>query len=190
MALRAEHLYTSDEYLAMEEKSDLRHEYFDGNVVAMSGSSVNHNLIVGNVFSALKLALKGTSCQAFATDLKLSLPNRRFYFYPDVFAICGKIEFDGKRDDVVRNPICIIEVLSKSTQAFDKTEKFELYRSISSLQEYVLIDQKRVYVEHYRKRGRFWLLETLTGLNESLFLPSLSVTLSLAIIYEQVIFPD
>ncbi len=187
-AARQPQLYSPDEYLALEEQTDLRHEFLDGSVVAMSGSSVAHNLIVGNVFAELKLALKQKPCRVFSADLKVTLERRRYYFYPDVFVICGEIEFDGKREDAVRNPAVIVEVLSPSTQAFDKTEKFELYRALPSLQEYVLIDQKRSHIEHYRKQGRFWVLETLTALNETLVLPSLGVALTLAAIYEHVEF--
>ncbi|TAH52803.1 MAG: Uma2 family endonuclease [Chloroflexota bacterium] len=188
MAARPQESYSPDEYLAMEQESDIRHEYFDGHIVAMSGASINHNQIVGNAAGELRNALRGKSCRVFSTDLKVGFASRRFYLYPDVLVVCGKLDVEPKRDDTVRNPTLIIEVLSRSTQSFDKSEKFELYRSIPSMQEYVMIDQKRVYVEHYRKKGRFWVMETLSDLKESLELASLGVTITVAVLYEQVQF--
>lgn len=193
-AQRQQEFYAPSEYLAMEEQSEIRHEYFDGEIVAMAGGSINHNQIVGNAAGELRNALRGKSRRVFSTDLKVALSGRRFYLYPDIVVVCGKLELEPKRDDTVRNPTLLIEVLSKSTEAFDKSEKFELYRSIPSLQEYVMIDQKRVFVEHYRKQGRadklhpLWVLETLTELSETLELESVGVTLTVAALYEQVEF--
>lgn len=193
-AQRQSELYSPDEYLAMEEQAELRHEFYDGEIFDMAGASITHNQIVGNAFASLKSALGGKPCRVFATDLKVSLQNRRFYLYPDVLVICGKLDIEPKRDDTVRNPTLIIEVLSRSTRNFDKVDKFELYRSIPSLQEYVMIDQTRVYVEHYRKKGRsdrlhpLWVLETLTDFKDSLELVSIGVTLTVAALYEQVEF--
>lgn len=188
MAAQLQEHYTPDEYLENETRAEIRHEFVDGEIYDMAGASINHTRISGNAETALRLALRGTPCEVFSRDLKVSPTNRSFYFYPDVFVICGKIEFQDKRDDIVRNPILVIEVLSQSTQSFDKVQKFEWYRSMPSLQEYVMMEQKRVYVEHYRKQGRFWMLESFTDLNDVLELPSLGVTLALAALYENVEF--
>lgn len=188
MTLRVENTLTPEEYLAMEEKSENRHEYLAGRVYAMAGATLNHNRIVGNAFSALREALRGKPCEAFSSDLRVSVRDRRFYVYPDVLVICGKIELEPRREDTVRNPTLIVEVLSRSTKEFDAHDYLELYRAIPSMQEYVMIDQRRVYIEHYRKQGRFWVLETLTDLNEALIFESIGVTISLAAIYEQVEF--
>ena len=188
MAAQLQEYYTPDEYLAMEENAEIRHEFVDGEIYDMSGASINHTRITGNAETTLRLALRGKPCEVFSRDLKVATHDRRFYFYPDVFVVCGEIETEPKRQDIIRNPILVIEVLSRSTQSFDKVEKFEWYRSIPSMQEYVMIEQKRVYVEHYRKQGRFWILESLNDLNETRALESVGVSLSVAALYEHVEF--
>lgn len=188
MAAQLEEYYTPEEYLAIEEQAEIRHEFVDGEIYDMAGSTINHNTIVGNAAGELRIALRGKSCRVFSTDVKVATRDRRFCFYPDVFVVCGKIEAEPKRQDIVRNPILVMEGLSHSTQSFDKAQKFEWYRSIPSMQEYVMIEQTRVYVEHYRKEGRFWVFEALNDLNESLSLLSIGVTLSIASLYENVEF--
>ncbi len=189
MAAQLQEYYTPEEYLGMETKSDIRHEYFDGEIVAMAGASLNHNRIVGNAFVELHAALQGKPCEVFQTDLRLAAKKRRAFTYPDVFVICGKIEFDATRDDTVTNPILIIEVWSKSTQQRDASIKFEAYRQIPSLQEYVMIDQARVHVERYRRSNEiFWVLATFEELDAQVELASVGITIPVRVFYQSVEF--
>jgi len=173
----------------MEEQSEIRHEYFDGAIVAMAGASLNHNRIVGNAFAELKALVRNKPCEVFQTDLRLLAKKRRTYTYPDVFVVCGKIELDANRKDTLTNPILIIEVWSKSTKYLDASEKFEAYRQIPSLQEYVMIDQARVHVERYRRsHDVFWVLATFENRNDILELASIEVSVPLRVLYDKVEF--
>jgi len=174
------------DYFRHEESAEYRSEYRDGEIVAMAGATVNHNQIVGNLYTALRGRLERT-CRVFATDLRLFVPRHRFYTYPDVMVICGRLQFAPGRMDTVTNPILIVEVLSPSTEAYDRGRKFEFYRSLDSLQEYVLVDQDRFLVEHFRRQeDGTWLLTAYEQPEDILHLPVLGVDLPLAVIYERV----
>lgn len=147
----AQHLKMSEQdYLAGELETDIKHEYIDGDVFAMSGASANHNLLAGNVFLALGLHLKGKSCRPFTSDMKVKVGTK--YFYPDVLVDCA--DFSGQ-DYFTQSPVLIVEVLSKSTQQYDKTLKLKSYLQMESLQEYVLIEQDKAEVEVLR-RSQGW----------------------------------
>lgn len=177
---------TPEEYLALEEKADHRSEYCNGEIFALAGGSVNHNLITGNVYAALRQLLAQRPCRAFMSDVRLHVEKSGLYTYPDVMVVCGKIEFVPGRDDTVTNPTVIVEVWSDSTKAYDRGEKFAMYRQIPTLQEYVMIDQTQPYVEHFRRDGHFWVLETLEQMETVLALPSLNCEIPLRMIYEKV----
>ena len=179
-------LITPDEYLALEEKADHKSEYYNGEIFAMSGASNNHNLITGNVHAALHQLLAKRPCRTYVSDMRLLTSPKGLYTYPDVMVVCGKIEFAPKRDDTIMNPIVLVEVLSDSTQAYDRGEKFALYRKIPALQEYIMISQYKPYIEHYRREGHFWVLETLETMDSILTLPSLECEIPLAVMYEKV----
>ncbi|MBI5030455.1 MAG: Uma2 family endonuclease [Chloroflexi bacterium] len=177
---------TPEEYLALEEKADHKSEYYNGEIFAMSGASNNHNLITGNVHAALHQLLAKRPCRTYVSDMRLLTSPKGLYTYPDVMVVCGKIEFAPNRNDTVMNPSVLVEVLSDSTQAYDRGEKFALYRKIVTLQEYIMIDQNKPSVEHYRREGHFWVLEALETMDAILTLPSIGCEIPLAVMYEKV----
>ncbi len=186
MLQRKQSFITPEEYLALEEHADHKSEYCNGEMFAMSGGSVNHNQITGNVYTNLRHLLSQRPCRVFMNDVRLNIKSNGLYTYPDVMVVCGKIEFVPGRDDTVMNPIVLVEVWSDSTQAYDRGGKFALYRQIPSLQEYVMMDQTKPYVEHFRREGNFWVLETLEQMDAILTLPLLECEMPLAVMYEKV----
>src|SRR5581483_1767518 len=185
MAIARRRIYTPEEYLAREEKSEIRHEYIDGEIYAMAGGSANHNLIIGNTQFALRNALHSKPCKIFTEGMRLRIEARNIYTYPDVMVVCGKIEFQPERNDVILNPTLIVEILSKSTRHYDRTDKFVAYGQIPSLQEYVMIDQDRIYIECFRKtQSKLWTLESYQDENTKMNLQSLDVELPISALYE------
>lgn len=179
--------YSPEEYLALEETADYKSEYYRGEIFAMSGGSVNHNLIIGNVHGSLYQKLRESKCFAFMNDVRLWIEEKDLFTYPDIMIVCGKIEFYPERDDTITNPIVIIEVLSESTKNYDRGEKFFFYRSIPSFHEYVLIDQARVHVEHFyiSEQGK-WTLTEYDDLDAVLKLTKIDFQISLRDIYQRV----
>ena len=170
------------DYLAAEREADTKHEYFDGSVVAMSGASIPHNLLVANLIAALVVRLRGGKCEAFPSDLRVRVGNR--FFYPDVSVICGEIAYDNEKQDVVSNPTVIIEVLSDSTMAYDRGPKFLAYQQIPTLQDYLLVHQDQPLIEHYRRSPpSSWLYTKLTGLVAEVELQAIRATLPLKELY-------
>lgn len=187
MVAKPQQYYQPEEYLALEETVDYRSEYYRGEIFAMAGRSLNHNRIVKNLIVALEAALEGKSCEAFISDMRLHVKQNGLYTYPDVMVVCDKLKFAKGRTDTITNPGLIIEVLSESTQAYDRGAKFELYRAIETLQDYVLIDQARVYVEYFHKwaDGR-WVLAEFNQLEAILKLESVAVEVPLDRVYQRV----
>lgn len=178
--------FTVEEYFAHEERAEYRSEYYRGEIFAMAGSSLNHNQIVGNLYTALRQGV-GRSWRAFATDLRLFVKGDQFFTYPDIMVICGPLRFAPGRLDTVMNPVIIMEVLSPSRETYDRGKKFEFYRAISTLKEYILVDQNRFYVKHYeRQANNTWLLTTLGAPEAVLRLPAITMEIAMAVIYEQV----
>lgn len=182
----AKKFITPEEYLTREEKSDHRHEYCDGEMFAMAGGTLNHNRIGFNVAKAFDRLFEHKPCRVFINDVRLYIKQSELYTYPDVMVVCGKIEFLARRDDTLLNPILIVEVWSDSTKSYDRGEKFAMYRHIPTLQEYVMIDQTRSYVEHFRREGHFWVLETLEQMDARLVVRALECEIPLTTIYDQV----
>jgi Uma2 family endonuclease len=178
--------YTEEEYFALEEASEIKHEFYRGEIFAMTGGSVNHNRITGNVFAALNTSLNPGICEAFVNDMRILVEAHDLYTYPDVAVVCGGIQVADRRNDTIINPQVIVEVLSPSTQAYDQGEKFSFYRAIPSLQEYVLIHQERPHVEHFRKQENGWLLTDFTSLDETLALQSVDIEIPFRRIYARV----
>jgi Uma2 family endonuclease len=178
--------YTVDEYFALEDASAVRHEFYRGEIFAMSGGSVDHNRITRNLLTSLDTALRQTPCEAFSSDMRLLIEAHTLYTYPDVMVICGDILTAATRNDTVTNPRLIVDVLSPSTQDYDRGEKFRFYRALPSLQEYVLIHQERPYVEQHSKEAGGWLLTDLAGIEAALSLDSVGVTIPLRRIYDRV----
>jgi Uma2 family endonuclease len=180
---------TPEEYLAAERLSETRSEYLDGGVLPMPGASLNHVQIAINATTELNIQLRPSLCRVLGMDLKVRMPDSRKFFYPDVVVICGEPQFHDDRKDVILNPILVIEVLSKSTEAFDRGAKFQAYRTIESLTGYLLVEQHTPLVEQYVKEedGR-WALSTAAGLESTLTLPSINCTLNLGTVYDKVDF--
>ncbi len=178
-----------EEYLAFERASGEKHEYRDGEIVAMVGASYRHNTIVGNVFASLRTRLRDGSCRVNFSDLRVQISGERFYTYPDLTVVCGPPRFSDDRQDTLLNPQIIIEVLSPPTQGYDHGGKFRHYRSIESLHEYVLIEQDSQRIEHFvRQASDLWLLSDTIGPDATLHLPTLDCAVPFAEIYEEVMF--
>lgn len=176
-----------EEYLTLERQADYKSEYFNGVMYAMSGASLNHNKIVANIIAELVPQLRGRPCSALSSDIKVRMPDSRKFFYPDVSVVCGEPQFHDQRNDVLLNPILIIEVLSESTEAFDRGKKFQAYQRLESLQEYILISQSKPVDEQYvRQSEATWKYTAAIGLESSLSLPSIECTLNLSAVYDKV----
>ncbi|RKU19701.1 hypothetical protein C6503_07250 [Candidatus Poribacteria bacterium] len=195
---------TPEEYIAFERKAlpdagIIRHEYINGELIAMSGASREHNLITGNIFGELRTLLRGSECETYANEMRVSTPTTTSYFYPDVVVVCEEPRFEDDVFDTLLNPIVLVEVLSPSTHVYDRREKFAHYRHLASLQEYVLVAQDKVLVEHHRRQetqepapatGNDWIFTDFQKLEESLPLTSIHCELPLEEIYERVLFSD
>ncbi|MYH80027.1 Uma2 family endonuclease [Candidatus Poribacteria bacterium] len=195
---------TPEEYIAFERKflpdaDIIRHEYINGELIAMSGASRAHNLITMNVSAALHSRLRGSECETYANDMRVSTPTTTSYFYPDVVVVCEEPRFEDDVFDTLLNPIILVEVLSPSTEVYDRREKFAHYRQLPSLQEYVLVAQDQVRVEHYRREEKQdttpvtptdWIFTDFQELEEILPLTSIQCELPLQEIYERVTLPD
>jgi Uma2 family endonuclease len=178
---------TPEEYLALERQAEDKSEYFNGVAYAMSGASLNHNKIVANVIGELVQQLKGRPCSVLPSDMKVRMPDSRKFFYPDVSVVCGEPQFHDERTDVLLNPALIIEVLSESTEAFDRGKKFQAYQQLESLKEYLLISQDKNVIEQYaRQTKEVWNYTATVGLESSLSLPSIEYALSLSNVYDKV----
>jgi Uma2 family endonuclease len=181
--------YSPEEYLELEIPSVDKHEYIDGEIRLMPGGMPNHNRIIGNLFSALNFAFKGKPYEAFVTDQRLWIPRKRIYTYPDILIVKGELELQEGRKDTLINPSAIIEVLSKSTQNYDKGDKFTAYRSIPSFQEYILVDQYSMHVEHYVKtEQRKWIFQEYDEVDNALAFASLPFEILLTDLYDKVKF--
>jgi Uma2 family endonuclease len=191
MPSQARRKLTEAEYLALERRSEVKHELVDGTMVAMAGASPTHVLIVTNLVIALGNQLKDRECTVYASDLRVKIQKSGRFTYPDVAVVCGRIELGTEQQDVLLNPRVLIEVLSDSTKNYDRGEKFEHYRSIPSFTEYLLVAQDRHHVEHHvRQRDGRWLLEETDSIADSVVLESIECRLELAEIYAKVRFPE
>jgi Uma2 family endonuclease len=189
MSTVSQRFLTPQEYLARERLAEFRSEFYRGETFAMSGGSPRHSLIGTNALRELSAALRGRPCTAYNSDLRILISASGLYTYPDASVICGEIEFDDRFRDTVLNPTLLAEVLSISTEAYDRGKKFEHYRKIPSLRKYLLISQDRPAVERFaRNPDDTWTLTVTSGLDQSIVLTAIGVTLSLAELYEKVDF--
>jgi Uma2 family endonuclease len=195
---RPPYRFTVEEYLAFERTAEERHEYLDGLIYAMAGESPNHGRICMNLSISLGSQLRGSPCEAFSKDTKVRCGPYRahtregLYAYPDLVVVCGAMQFHGQAQDVLANPKAIVEVLSPSTEAFDRGEKFRRYRAwLPTLTDYVLVAQDCPVIDHYhRGDDALWTLQTLEGLEARLHLEGISCTVPLADVYERIVFPQ
>jgi Uma2 family endonuclease len=177
-----------EEYLAIERESETRSEYLGGEMFAMSGGSRQHNLIVTNLVRELSLQLKLRPCEVYTNDQRVRVPETGLYTYPDVVVVCGEPSFEDESVDTLLNPVLIVEVLSSTTEAYDRGKKFEGYQTIASLAEYVLVAQDKARVEQYlRQDGGHWLFTATSGRERSVALASIQCELALEEIYDKVV---
>ena len=188
MLLQPKPILTFDDWLANERAAiEARSEYIDGEVFAMTGAREQHNLIVTNLIGELHPQMKGRPCRIYANDMKVRIRAANAGTYPDLVALCGEHEFLDERRDLLLNPSLIVEVLSNSTEAYDRGGKFAIYRRIPSLTEYLLVSQYRVAVELFsRGADDRWTLSEFTALDATVTLASVGCTLTLAEIYDKV----
>ena len=183
--------YTFEEYLNWEILSEERHEYDDEEIRLMTAGTPNHNRICRNLLIALELAFKEQPYETFFTDQRLWISTRNLYTYPDIMVLEKPIQLQESRTDTVMNPCLIAEVLSKSTKDYDRSEKFIAYRTIETFQEYLLIDQYKIQVEHYIKTNAHqWLLSEYTDTEATLTLSSVDVQFKIADLYENIEFQE
>ena len=187
MPLQPKPRLTPEDYLAIERSADFKSEYFDGEIFAMTGASAAHNIITLNVGSEIRQQLKNRPCIAYSNDMRVKVDPTGLYTYPDLVVVCGKAQLEDAHLDTLLNPTLIVEVLSDSTEAYDRGRKFEHYRKLESLAEYVLISQHWPHVESYRRQpDHHWLLTESSGLDGVLRLESIDCELALAEIYDKV----
>ena len=182
--------YTHAEYFAIEEQSETKSEYHQGEIVAQAGATIDHNRIALNTANVIINALAGTPCETFVADLRVWIEKRDRYVYPDVMVVCGDPAFIEGRTDTITNPKVVIEVLSESTEHYDRSSKFHAYWTLAGFEEYVLIDQSQMRVEYFRRMSdKEWLLRVLTKPEDSLLLESIEVEIALEKIYRNVTWP-
>ncbi|AFY76420.1 MAG: Uma2 family endonuclease [Hydrococcus sp. C42_A2020_068] len=181
--------FSVEEYLTLEEAAEYKSEYIDGQIIPVAGGSINHNQIALNFSTELNFAFKRLDYRVFMGDVRLWIPQKRIFTYPDVMVVTGEPEYFNNRTDTITNPSVIIEVLSKSTQSYDKGEKFDAYRTIATFQEYILIDQNRIYIEQYSKTAKKqWTLYEYDEEDERISLSSVELQISLRDIYNKIKF--
>ncbi|MDQ3321442.1 MAG: Uma2 family endonuclease [Acidobacteriota bacterium] len=180
--------YTPEEYLALEDEAEFRSEYENGEIVQMAGGSLNHTQIGFNTAKAIDRKIDG-NCRTLTSEVKVWVESIKKFYYPDVLVLCGEPSFHRKRTDTIINPILIVEVLSDSTEAKDRGEKFFAYQTLESLREYVLVSQNRAVVEQFiRQSDGSWKYLATIGLESSVKLESIGVELGLQEIYQKITF--
>jgi Uma2 family endonuclease len=181
--------YTPEEYLALEETSEDKNEYRQGEIIPMVGATTNHNQIAGNFYRRFPLTINNQDYYTYMETVRLWLSDYSIYTYPDVMVIKGQPLYQGNSQSNVINPLIIVEVLSNSTQAYDRGDKFKSYRSLPTFQEYILIEQSSYSVERYSKqKDDQWLIDFVTGENAVLQLVSVDWQISLQDLYQRVNF--
>jgi Uma2 family endonuclease len=182
--------YTPEQYLELERKAPYKSEYHDGCIYAMSGASREHNLIAGNLLSLINPQLEDRPCEVYMSDMRVRVSATGLYTYPDVSVVCGESQFLDREVDTLLNPTLIVEVLSPSTEAYDRGKKFDQYRRLESLREYVLVAQDEVLVLRYTRRGVEWILSEFRRMEEVLRLESVGCEMPLSAVYRKVKFPE
>ncbi len=174
------------EYLEQERSSNVRHEYENGEVRTMPGGTKEHSGIGRNILAHLYFQLDNNTCEVYNSDLRVLISETGLYTYPDVSVVCGEALFEDGQQDSLLNPVVLFEVLSKSTENYDRGKKFQHYQMISSLLEYVLVAQDAYRVEHFTRQTEGWFLRVYQGLESSVLLPSIGCSLALSAIYKKI----
>ncbi|ETW97561.1 MAG: hypothetical protein ETSY1_22160 [Candidatus Entotheonella factor] len=189
MAINPEPKITSEAYLAFERaQRDAKHEFLDGEIIAMAGASRQHVRIVANLVASLITQMRWRPCDTYSSDMRVKIPATGLYTYPDVIALCHEPRFEDDTLDTLLNPSVIIEVLSPSTESYDRGIKFTHYRSIEELQLYILVAQDKPQIEIFRRQvNGDWLLSVVEGLEARVSLDAIGCDLALADVYERVI---
>lgn len=186
MTMLIDQLFTPEEYLAIERGADHRSEFVHGAIRAKPPSNVTHNTIVGNLLVALSTHLRGGPCEVFCTALRVKALATQAYLYPDVVALCDAPDLEDSFGDTLLNPAVIIEVLSESTERYDRGDKFAHYRKIDTLREYILVAQDKISIEQYVRHGDHWMLSEITDLGGVLRIEALGCEVALRDVYERV----
>ena len=189
MVLAATKRYTVDEYLELEEKAEFKSEFVNGDIIPIAGATANHNILTAKFLARILLALEDLDYAVFMNDMRLWMPDQERYTYPDVMVVKGQPIFTDEKQTGITNPCLIIEVLSNSTGEYNRENKFKLYRSIPSFQEYILVEQTSYGVEQYAKQANGkWLLADYVGEDAVLKLESVDFEISLMDLYKRVAF--
>ena len=186
----AQSKYSPAQYLALEREAEQKSEYVNGHIFAMAGAGRQHNQITFNLAGELRAQLRDRPCVAYVSDMRVKVSTTGLYTYPDVVALCGEAKFEDTFMDTLLNPMVIMEVLSGSTEAYDRGEKFAHYRRLPSLCDYVLIAQDKVRIEHYVRQDKQWVFSESDDWNNTIQLTSIDCSLSLEEIYDKVKFPE
>jgi Uma2 family endonuclease len=191
MSRPAEQFITAADYLALERQAEIKSEYLNGQIYAMSGASRSHNRITVNLTAALHAQLKHKPCEPFSGDMRVKVTPTGLYTYPDVMVVCGEPRFEDPHVDTLLNPTVLIEVLSDSTEAYDRGGKFAHYRALESLTDYLLVAQDQPRIEHFRRQtdGQ-WLYSVADGLDAQVEIATIGCVLHLAEVYERVAFVE
>lgn len=180
---------TEEEYLAFERASSTKHEFYKGRIYAMTGAKEPHNLISGNIIAALHPQLRGKGCRVYPSDMRVKVTQTGLNTYPDITIVCGPPQFTDKVRDTIVNPIVIVEVLSASTERYDRGMKFQNYRTIETLYDYILVAQDQHHIEHFsRQENGLWIFQEATNIELNLNIQSIGCILHLQDVYEQVEF--
>ncbi len=170
--------FTPEEYLAVEERSETKSEYCDGEIYVMSGGTLRHNLLMSNFIGELRSALRGSECKVLPSDMRLYVQRSKLFTYPDVTVICGPPVLLPNRDDTLCDARVVIEILSASTEAYDRGDKFRMYQKLPSLAEYVLVPQDTQAIESYHRRGKKWVRD------DGALFSSLGISLAVEALYD------
>ena len=190
MSSQADVYLSPEEYLSIERRSETRSEYLNGEVFAMVGASREHNLIVANITGELRQQLKGRPCELYPNDMRVKIPATGLYTYPDVVVVCGEPLFEDEHVDTLLNPTLIVEVLSESTESYDRGKKFGHYQTVGSLAEYLLVAQDEARIEQFVKRpDAHWLYSDTRSADGFLELSSIGCVLALKEVYDKVALP-
>lgn len=183
--------WTIEAYLAFERSQSDKHEFVDGQIVQQAGGSRNHSLISANLISSLHIQLRSHPCSVYGSDMRLAIPHVRRYVYPDVSVACETASFEDAHEDTLTNPRVIIEILSPSTERYDRGKKFQAYQTIDSFQEYLLVAQDTVLIEHFvRRSDALWTFEVVTERAATLSLASIGCVLHLEDVYAKVVVAE
>ena len=191
MSRPAEQFITAADYLALERQAETKSEYLNGHIYAMSGASLKHNRIVAGLAVAVGAQLRRKPCEPFFGDMRVKVGPTGLYTYPDVVIVCGEPQLEDTHFDTLLNPKVIIEVLSDSTEAYDRSGKFAHYRALESLTDYLLVAQNQPRIEHFaRQTDQSWRYSIVDGLEAEIEIATIDCVLQLAEVYERITFPE